>query len=106
MKLYHATSLENGEKIFLEGLKPTWGFVYLTNELKIARRFGGVVFEVDSDFLDEKKLGQYEELLCRLYKCDPFYHYADTIPAHCLRVVMPRERSKKPKKEKVLKPIL
>lgn len=103
MKLYHATTLENGIEIFEkeQGLKAKYGFgfVYLCNELRVARKFGGLIFEVESDILDQKKLGQFRELLSDAYDSEPFYHYKGDIPFNLLRIVHTWERNKKPNKK-------
>lgn len=99
MKLYHGTTKERWEKIQTEGLRGTctlcgFGgckycaaqpealkFVYMTDDLPVAKRWGEVVLEIDADKLDAAKLKTYREGLCDVLKTSDFYNYCAPIPA-------------------------
>ena len=85
MKLYHGTSVENAKDIDREGIKAVFGFVYMTPDLAVAKRFGEVIYEIDSDDLDDDYLGSYREMLCDILKTDDFYHFGGDISRHTIK---------------------
>lgn len=86
MKLYHATKPENYHSIMEKGLIPYFPAVYLTPDLKVARMFGLLIFEVDTKDLDQNQLGTFREMLCDILKTDDFYHYCNIIPPKLLKL--------------------
>ncbi len=56
-------------------------FIYLSEDIELARGYGEVVFCVDTDDLDEKKLGTYKEGIGLIY------NYESDIPAKFLKKV-------------------
>jgi RNA:NAD 2'-phosphotransferase (TPT1/KptA family) len=89
MKLYHGTRKESLEQILKEGLKANWGFVYMSSDLEFVRKFygKGVIFEIESDDLEQDLLGTYREMLCDVFNTSDFYHYGDNIPSNLLKVI-------------------
>ena len=80
MKLYHATSSANIRSIKRKGLLPAGiilqcAFIYFSDDINIAKKFGEAIIEVDTKDLNEKYLDTYREMLCDVLKCNPFYNY-------------------------------
>lgn len=87
MLAYHATNKENVASILRDGLQPYFGFVYMTPDINVAKKFGEVVFEIDVSKLKKKYLGSYREMLCDILKTEDFIHYGDNIPTKLLKVI-------------------
>lgn len=87
MKLYHATKEENKQAILRDGLIAFFPAVYMTPDLVVAKRFGEVVFEIESNNLNPELLSSYREMLCDLWKTDDFYHYYSDIPPKLLKLI-------------------
>lgn len=100
MKLYHATSEDNEKSIDKHGLVPASGlsdahgkplnvpgcsFVYLTPDLEHAKTYGGILYEVESDDLDQTKLGKYREKICDICGTDDYWNYSEQIPPGLLK---------------------
>jgi hypothetical protein len=103
MKLYHATTKENWEKIQKDGLRGTCSFcglrgcplcakypeklkfVYFTDDLNVVQRWGEVILEVEKESLDQTKLGTFREGLCDIMKTTPFYNYCLDVPPHLVK---------------------
>ena len=102
MKLYHGTTKERWEKIQTEGLKTfctlcgfgdcrhctaqpeLLRFIYMTDDLVVAKRWGEVVLEIDTEKLDAAKLKTFREGLCDILKTTDFYNYCAPIPARLI----------------------
>lgn len=88
MKLYHGTSRQNARFINVEGLKAVsiipelkkLAYVYLSPDIGLAKSYGEVVYEVDTDSLDLKKLDTYQEGIGLIY------NYNDDIPVSLLTI--------------------
>lgn len=65
-RYFHATSLKNITQIQIEGLKPIWDYVYLTDSLESAQRWMGFRFKAQGEAgfavveveMDPKELGE------------------------------------------------
>jgi len=83
MKLYHGTPEWNVSEILRDGLKATAlidhpkvpRYVYATDNLEIARRYGDDIFEMDTDDFEESGWGTYEETIGVIY-----HHEGDISP--------------------------
>lgn len=100
MKLYHATDKDNEKSIDKNGLIPFSGFyskdgkpltipgcsfIYFTPDLEHAKNYGGVVYEVESNSLDQTKLDKYCEGICDIYKTDDYWNYSAPIHPSLLK---------------------
>ncbi len=82
MNLYHATSKDKADMILKDGKIDSiygLGYVYLTDDIQIAKTFGEIVFVIKKESLNPDKLSTHKEWLCDILKTTDFYNYAGDI---------------------------
>jgi hypothetical protein len=103
MKLYHGTSQEAFKRIMVEGIQPSLGiicegvdcdkmnrelgYIYLTESLRVASKWGGVVIEIDSETLDKQFLSTYKEPICEMLGIPFFWNYKKAIPPELFKSI-------------------